>query len=114
MRESWARPSCCACPSCYLSHFQYTTVFLPADPVPSSDHSAVFALLDEADAPAGAPRSRLLSGWLGEWRCDDPATLEAVWAGAQAQIAAGAHALLLADYEWGVRLVGAGTPGGWS
>ena len=66
-----------------LSRFQYTTVFLPADPVPSSDHSAVFALLDEADAPAGAPRSRLLSGWLGEWRCDDPATLEAVWSGAQ-------------------------------
>ena len=97
-----------------LSRFQYTTVFLPADPVPSSDHSAVFALLDEADAPAGAPRSRLLSGWLGEWRCDDPATLEAVWSGAQAQIAAGAHALLLVDYEWGVRLAGAGTPGGWS
>ncbi|WP_461547607.1 chorismate-binding protein, partial [Sphaerotilus sulfidivorans] len=89
-------------------------MFLPADPVPSSDHSAVFALLDEADAPAGEPRSRLLSGWLGEWRCDDPATLEAVWSGAQAQIAAGAHALLLADYEWGVRLAGAGTPGGWS
>ena len=31
-----------------------------------------------------------------------------------AQIAAGAHALLLVDYEWGVRLAGAGTPGGWS
>ncbi|MFM2347773.1 MAG: hypothetical protein RL654_2526 [Pseudomonadota bacterium] len=89
-------------------------MFLPADPDLSSDALSVFALLDEADAPAGAPRSRLLSGWLGEWRCDDPATLEAVWAGAQAQIAAGAHALLLADYEWGVRLVGAGTPGGWS
>ncbi len=112
--ESVACPCRRTCPCRCLSRFQYTTVFLPADPVPSSDHSAVFALLDEADAPAGAPRSRLLSGWLGEWRCDDPATLEAVWAGAQAQIAAGAHALLLADYEWGVRLAGAGTPGGWS
>ena len=68
----------------------------------------VFALLDDGDASAGHPTSRLYSGFRHEHRCTDPTTLEATCAAVQADLAAGAHAVLLADYEWGAKLVGAG------
>lgn len=69
---------------------------------------ACFALLDDAAASAAAPSSRLYTGYLREHRCDDPAQLAAVWAAADRELRAGHHALILADYEWGARLQGAG------
>jgi para-aminobenzoate synthetase / 4-amino-4-deoxychorismate lyase len=68
----------------------------------------VFALLDDADATPARPCSRLYSGWLREHRCDDPQQLDAACAAVNADLAAGAHAVLLADYEWGTRLLRAG------
>ncbi|WP_157263516.1 aminodeoxychorismate synthase component I [Azohydromonas aeria] len=67
-----------------------------------------FALLDDCTATAEAPRSRLYGGFVREHRCTDPATLDAVCAAAQADQRAGLHALLLADYEWGAKLLRAG------
>ncbi len=67
-----------------------------------------WALLDDGDATAEHPRSRLYTGWLREHRCTDPTTLDAVCAAVQADLADGAHAVLLADYEWGAKLQGAG------
>ncbi|WP_280151515.1 aminodeoxychorismate synthase component I [Piscinibacter sp. XHJ-5] len=67
-----------------------------------------FALLDDADASAERPTSRLYTGFVREHRCVDPATLDAVCDAAQADLAAGLHAVLLADYEWGARLLRAG------
>lgn len=66
--------------------------------------SDVFALLDDALAPATAPRSRLYTGWVREHRCTDPATLAEVWRAVEADQRAGLHALLLMDYEWGLPL----------
>ncbi len=73
----------------------------------SEPDPAVHALLD--DAHPGAP-SRLYRGFVREHRCTDPATLDAWWAALQADQARGLHAVLLADYEWGARLQGAGGP----
>lgn len=66
--------------------------------------SDVFALLDDALAPATEPRSRLYTGWVREHRCTDPATLGEVWRAVEADQRAGLHALLLIDYEWGLPL----------
>ena len=68
----------------------------------------VFALLDDRDATALRPTSRLYTGFLREHRCTDPATLDATWTQVEADQRAGAHALLLADYEWGAKLLKAG------
>lgn len=68
----------------------------------------IFALLDDHEATAANPASRLYTGWVREHRCTDPATLEATWAAVQADLAAGLHAVLLADYEWGAKLLHAG------
>jgi para-aminobenzoate synthetase / 4-amino-4-deoxychorismate lyase len=67
-----------------------------------------FALLDDADASPERPTSRLYTGFVREHRCVDPAALDAVCAAALADLAAGLHAVLLADYEWGARLLRAG------
>lgn len=67
-----------------------------------------FALLDDCHATATAPTSRLYAGFVREHRCDDPATLDAVWAAADRDLRAGLHAVVLADYEWGARLLQAG------
>lgn len=72
----------------------------------SAPSAPLFALLDDATAPADTATSRLYTGWLGEHCCADPATLEAVWSAAGADLAGGVHLVLLADYEWGVRLAG--------
>lgn len=69
----------------------------------------VFALLDDRQASETSPTSRLYTGFVREHRCADPATLDAAWAGVDADLAAGLHALLLIDYEWGAKLLGAGT-----
>ena len=67
-----------------------------------------FALLDDCHATAAAPTSRLYTGFVREHRCDDPAALDAVWAAADRDLRAGLHAVVLADYEWGARLLQAG------
>ncbi len=64
----------------------------------------VFALLDDAHATPESPTSRLCTGFLREWRCEDPATLDTACAALSDALAGGAHAIVLADYEWGVRL----------
>ncbi len=68
-----------------------------------------FALLDDASASDAAPTSRLYTGFVREHRCSDPADLDATWAAVQADLRAPEplHAVLLADYEWGARLIGA-------
>jgi para-aminobenzoate synthetase/4-amino-4-deoxychorismate lyase len=68
----------------------------------------VCALLDDRDASESKPTSRLYTGFVREHRNDDPAGLDATWAAVEAGQRAGLHALLLADYEWGARLLKAG------
>jgi para-aminobenzoate synthetase / 4-amino-4-deoxychorismate lyase len=67
-----------------------------------------FALLDDRDASRDRPTSRLYTGFVREHRCVDPAALDATWAKVDADLAAGLHALVLADYEWGAKLLRAG------
>src|SRR5262245_30812912 len=70
--------------------------------------SASFALLDDRDATPASPTSRLYTAFVREHRCSDPATLDATWAAAERDLRAGLHAVVLADYEWGVKLQRAG------
>jgi para-aminobenzoate synthetase/4-amino-4-deoxychorismate lyase len=74
--------------------------------------AGVFALLDDDHATAVQPTSRLYTGFVREHRCADPAQLESVCAAAGADLRRGLHAVLLADYEWGVRLLGVGADAG--
>lgn len=74
----------------------------PALPAPRP----CFALLDDIQADNARPTSRLYHQWVGEYRCEHPDTLDAVWQQVDAALAAGLHAVLLADYEWGVWLQG--------
>ncbi|MFN3988006.1 MAG: chorismate-binding protein [Rhodocyclaceae bacterium] len=67
-----------------------------------------FALLDDCHATEASPTSRLYTGFVREHRCDDPATLEAVWQAADRDLREGLHAVVVADYEWGARLLRAG------
>ena len=70
-----------------------------------------FALLDDRDATPERPASRLYTGFVREHRSNDPATLDALWAEVDGDLASGLHALLLADYEWGAKLLKAGHEG---
>ena len=67
-----------------------------------------FALLDDAQATRARPTSRLYRGFEREHRCTDPAGLDPIWARVDADLRAGLHAVLLADYEWGAKLLKAG------
>ncbi len=67
---------------------------------------SAFALLDDHGATAERPSSRLYSGFVREHRCVDAASLDAIWARVDADLRAGLHALVLADYEWGATLQG--------
>lgn len=71
-------------------------------------NEAVFALLDDRNATSQSPSSRLYGGYAHERRCTDPAALDALWAEVEADQTLGLHALLLIDYEWGSKLLGAG------
>ena len=71
-----------------------------------------FALLDDRAATAERRSSRLYTGHVRTHRCEDPAALEAVWRAVEADQRAGLHAVLLADYEWGAKLLGAGRRAG--
>lgn len=79
------------------------------DPVASEP---VFALLDDRNASESNPTSRLYEGYAHERRCTDPATLDATWRAVEADQRAGLHAVVLADYEWGAKLLGAGVRAG--
>ena len=70
-----------------------------------------FALLDDRNASAVRPTSRLYTGFVREHRCTDPATLDETCAAAERDLRAGLHAVLLADYEWGAKLLHAGHRG---
>jgi para-aminobenzoate synthetase/4-amino-4-deoxychorismate lyase len=66
------------------------------------------ALLDDRNASPERPTSRAYSGFVREHRCADPAKLAATWAAVDTDLRGGLHALLLADYEWGAKLLQAG------
>lgn len=66
------------------------------------------ALLDDRDATRARASSRLYEGFVREHRCVDPVQLDAVWAQVDADLRSGLHAVLLADYEWGTKLLKAG------
>ena len=65
---------------------------------------AVFALLDDANRGG-----RLYTGFVRSVDCVDPSLLDADWQQVEAAMADGLHALVMADYEWGVRLQGVTT-----
>jgi para-aminobenzoate synthetase/4-amino-4-deoxychorismate lyase len=67
-----------------------------------------YALLDDRAATRARPSSRLYEGFVREHRCIDPSTLAETWAEVEADQRAGLHAVLLADYEWGAKLLNAG------
>lgn len=64
----------------------------------------VFALLDDCAATDAMPTSRLYTGFMHEYRCEDPPRLDEVWRQVEGEMRAGHHAVVLADFEWGVRL----------
>ncbi|WP_342617987.1 aminodeoxychorismate synthase component I [Rhodoferax sp. GW822-FHT02A01] len=68
----------------------------------------VFVLLDDCDATAQSPTSRLYSGFVHERRCTDAQSLDAFWQLVQTDQQAGLHAALFIDYEWGSKLQQAG------
>ena len=69
---------------------------------------SVFALLDDRGATPERPTSRLYTDFVREHCCVVPAELDALWSRVDADLRAGLHAVLLADYEWGAKLLGAG------
>ncbi|SFL95401.1 aminodeoxychorismate synthase component I [Variovorax sp. OV329] len=73
-----------------------------------TDNNECFALLDDRQSGPARPASRLYLGLEREHRCTDPAMLDAMWAKVEEDLRAGLHAVLLADYEWGARLIKAG------
>ena len=75
-------------------------------------NESVFALLDDRAASVERPTSRLYTAYVRERRCIDAAALEAFWAEVEADQKLGLHALLLIDYEWGTKLLGAGRRAG--
>jgi len=70
--------------------------------------NAVFALLDDRDATPERPTSRLYTDFVREHRCVDPTTLDAMWDEVDVGLRSGLHAVVLGDYEWGAKLLGAG------
>ena len=71
-------------------------------------YTTAFALLDDRAATDERPSSRLYENYVRTHRCLEPAQLDAVWARVDADLRAGLHAVLLADYEWGAKLLKAG------
>ncbi|WP_233800040.1 aminodeoxychorismate synthase component I [Paraburkholderia sp. HP33-1] len=67
---------------------------------------AVFALLDDCDATAARPSSRLYTGFVRERVCTEAAQLDAVCDSVAEDTRNGLHAVVLADYEFGRALVG--------
>jgi len=67
-----------------------------------------FALLDDCRTEGAI--SRLYTGWCGEQISHSGEDLQACWRAVQAEMDRGRHVVLLADYEWGVRLQGVALP----
>lgn len=68
---------------------------------------APFALLDDATgAGVSGPASRYYTGWLRAHISTSAADLEACCARVQSDLQTGCHAVLLADFEWGMALQG--------
>jgi para-aminobenzoate synthetase/4-amino-4-deoxychorismate lyase len=68
---------------------------------------AAFALLDDSADPAGG--ARLYTGLVREVTCDEPDLLSDALREVEDATRHGLHAVLLADYEFGVRLAGVHT-----
>jgi para-aminobenzoate synthetase/4-amino-4-deoxychorismate lyase len=68
-----------------------------------------FVLLDDCHATESRPSSRLFTGLVKQHMCTDPTTLDAFWSQVETDQAQGLHAAVLVDYEWGAKLLGAGT-----
>jgi len=68
---------------------------------------AAFALLDDSADPAGG--ARLYTGLVREVTCDEPVVLSDALREVEDATRHGLHAVLLADYEFGVRLGGVHT-----
>ena len=68
----------------------------------------VFVLLDDCQATAQQPSSRLYQGFVREHRCTDARSLDSFWLQVERDQQAGLHAALLIDYEWGSKLQQAG------
>jgi len=68
---------------------------------------AAFALLDDSADPAGG--ARLYTGLVREVTCDEPGVLSDALREVEDATRHGLHAVLLADYEFGVRLAGVHT-----
>ncbi|MFJ2993213.1 chorismate-binding protein [Pandoraea sp. NPDC087047] len=68
---------------------------------------AAFALLDDSADPAGG--ARLYTGLVREVTCDEPGVLSDALREVEDATRHGLHAVLLADYEFGVRLGGVHT-----
>ena len=64
-----------------------------------------FALLDDCRAGTDAQRSRLYEDLVHVHRCTDPRSLNEVCSAVGRDLQAGLHAVLLADYEWGAKLL---------
>jgi para-aminobenzoate synthetase / 4-amino-4-deoxychorismate lyase len=71
----------------------------------ADERGAVFALLDDCDATAARRSSRLYTGFMHERVCADAAQLEHVCEAVAADTRRGLHAVVLADYEFGRRLL---------
>ncbi len=69
-----------------------------------ADADTVFALLDDCEASATQPLSRLYTGFVHERVCADGVQLDAVCEALLADTRRGLHAVVLADYEWGRQL----------
>ncbi|HEX3139773.1 MAG TPA: aminodeoxychorismate synthase component I [Rhizobacter sp.] len=81
---------------------------MKGEPLRAVAYEECFALLDDRNATPDHPLSRLYTGFEREHRCTDPASLDTTWAAVDADLRAGLHAVLLADYEWGAKLLKAG------
>ncbi len=64
----------------------------------------IFALLDDCQAQASQPSSRLYTQYMHEHICTDGAQWESVCDAVEKDLQAGLHAVVLAEYEWGVQL----------
>ncbi|GAB2908346.1 bifunctional anthranilate synthase component I family protein/class IV aminotransferase [Paraburkholderia jirisanensis] len=71
----------------------------------ADDRNAVFALLDDCNSTAARRSSRLYTGFRHEHACTDAAQLDAVCEAVAQDMRRGLHAVVLADYEFGRKLV---------
>jgi para-aminobenzoate synthetase/4-amino-4-deoxychorismate lyase len=67
----------------------------------AEQRGATFALLDDCEASASAPTSRLYTGFVRERVCTDAAMLDDVCAELERDMLGGLHAVMLGDYEFG-------------